>query len=126
MPGAKHHSEDTKAAVLAAILQGQGVGEIAKRYNLPKQTVSNLKKKLSEIELRQIGTEKRENLTGLIEGHLSASLKAATSLAEKCSTDDVWFREQSASEIAALYGTLTDKAIRILEAAQAATEPSEE
>jgi hypothetical protein len=123
MARGKAHPTDIKAAVLAAILEGQGVGEIAKKYDLPKQTVSNLKKKLSDIELGQVGTEKSEKLIDLVEGHLSASLKAASNLAEKCSTDDVWIREQSASEIAALYGILSDKAIRILEAAQAVYQP---
>lgn len=123
MARGKAHSENTKAAVLAAILEGQGVGEIAKKYRLPKQTVSDLKKHLSEIEFGQVRTKKRENLTDLVESHLSASLKAATSLAQKCSTDQVWFGKQSASEIAALYGILSDKAIRLLEAAQAIYQP---
>jgi hypothetical protein len=122
----KPHSETTKAAVLSAILEGQGVGEIAKKYKLPQQTVSSLKKKLTEIEFGEVRSKKRENLTDLVEGHLSESLKAATSLAKKCSTDNVWFREQSASEIAALYGTLSDKAIRLLEAAQAVYHPEAE
>lgn len=125
MAKGKAHSDEVRAQAVAALLAGQGVSEVARQYKLPKSTVSRLKNSLAPQVLEQVGTEKRESLAGLIEEHLSTSLKSATKLAHKVGTDDNWFTKQSADEIAILYGVLTDKAIRILEAAEAASHEEE-
>jgi hypothetical protein len=77
--------------------------------------VRNFKKKIDREQLAQVSAKKEENLTSLIEGHLTASLTAATQLAEN-TKDESWFAEQNAADIGVLYGILSDKAIRILEA----------
>ncbi|MFW6076543.1 MAG: transposase [Hyphomicrobiales bacterium] len=43
MGGRRSYSDETKAAVKAALLQGQGVTAVAKEYNIPKSTVANWK-----------------------------------------------------------------------------------
>lgn len=117
------HSPETKAAVMAALLSGQGVNEIARQYNLPKSFVSRVKNNsLNGTELEQIETQKKEHIGNLVESHLRASLKAAVKIAGK-TDDEQWLTEQSADSLAVFYGVLTDKALRILEAAQRAHLP---
>lgn len=112
----KKTSVAVRAQVVAALLSGQGVNETAHRYNLPKQTVSRIKAAIDPADLGLAETQKKENLANLIEGHLIQNLRATTSLAKRIETDDRWFNKQSAAEIATLYGVLSDKAIRLLEA----------
>src|SRR5690242_1280588 len=113
---AKAINPETKAAVLAALLAGQGVNEVATYYSIDKATVSRWKKAIPEGQLQQIATEKRERLVDLIEAHLTASLKGATAAAGQVHDDDWRFR-QSAENLAVFYGVLTDKSIRLLEIA---------
>jgi hypothetical protein len=115
----KETSPEAKAEVIAALLAGQGVRETARKYNISRSTVSRLRNSLSQQELGQIETEKRERISDLVESHLTESLKAAASLAKKV-TNDAWFSKQNAADIGVLYGILTDKAVRILEAAELA------
>lgn len=116
----QQHSEETRAQIVAALLAGQGVNEVSRKYNIPKATVSRLKNGLAVEQLEQVETLKKERLTDLIEAHLTQSLKAATGIASKV-CDDTWFAKQNAADIGVLYGILTDKAVRILEAAEAAS-----
>lgn len=113
------HSTEKRAEVIAALLAGQGVNEVARQYKIPKATVSRLKNTLTSEQLEQVGTEKRERLADLIEGHLRQSLRAAQALARKVETNDDWFIKQNAADVGVLYGILTDKSVRILEAAEA-------
>lgn len=113
---AKAHSPETKAAVLAALLAGQGVNEVAIAYHLDKATVSRWKKTIPDGQLQQVATEKRERLVDLIEAHLTASLKGATVAAGQVH-DGNWRARQSAENLAVFYGVLTDKSIRLLEIA---------
>lgn len=117
MKGRKH-SDEVRAEALSALLAGQGVNEVARKYKLPKATVSRLKNSIGPEQLEQVETQKRSSIADLIEGHLSASLKAAQAIARRVETDDQWFAKQNAADVGVLYGILTDKSIRILEAAE--------
>lgn len=114
----KAKSDKVRAEVIAALLEGQGVTEVALKYKLSKATVSRLKNKIAPATLQQIETEKRESIASLIEEHLRESLASATALARKVKTSDEWFIKQNAADIGVLYGILTDKSVRILEAAE--------
>ena len=116
----KAHSDGVRAEALAALLAGQGVNEVARQYKLPKATVSRLKNQLMPEQLEQVGTQKKERIADLIESHLTNSLKAAAGIARRVTTDDAWFSKQNAADVGVLYGILTDKSIRILEAAESA------
>lgn len=121
----QQYSDEVRAEVVAALLAGQGVNEISRRYKIPKATVSRLKNGLAVEQLEQVETQKKERLTDLIEAHLSESLKAATSLAKKVASNESWFIKQNAADIGVLFGILTDKSIRILEAAESANHQEE-
>ncbi len=112
----KAKDDSTRAAVLGALLEGQGVSQIARDMKLAKSTVSRYKNDLLPEQLEQVGTEKKDKITALIESHLETSLTCANELATKAATNKAWFNKQSAEGIAVLYGVLSDKAIRILEA----------
>jgi hypothetical protein len=122
----KKHSDATRGQALAALLAGQGIQEVAKKYKIPESTVRDIKKTISSEEFAEVRAKKQSQLAELIEGHLHASLKAATELAGQAS-DAGWRYKQDADKLGVLYGILTDKAVRILEAAEsAAAEPAEE
>lgn len=107
------HKDETRAQVIAALLAGQGVNEVSRQYSIPKATVSRIKNGLAVEQLEH------KKLSDLVEEHLTESLKAATAIAQKVS-NDAWFFKQNAADIGVLYGILTDKSIRILEAAESA------
>jgi transposase-like protein len=115
------HSSEKRAQVLAALLEGQSVTKVAKDYDIPHSTVSRIKRELGPDVLDAIEHEKKERIADLVENHLRDSLKACAAIAQHAANQQ-WLSRQSASELAVLYGVLTDKSIRILEAAQSAAE----
>jgi hypothetical protein len=113
----KAHTDEKRSEALAALLTGQGVPEVAKQYNLPESTVRDLKKSIGAEKFAEVRAKKQESLAELIEGHLSASLGAARNIAKQ--TENVeWLNKQDADKLGVFYGITTDKAIRILEAAE--------
>lgn len=116
MRGQKH-SDETRSAALAALLEGQGVAEVARKYKLPKSTVTDIKRHIDSEEFAQVRSKKQDSLAELIEGHLSASLQAATNIASQTANAD-WRNKQDADKLGVFYGILTDKSVRILEAAE--------
>lgn len=115
------YSKETKAAVLAALLAGQGVGEVAKEYKIPKQTVSRWQSELSPDQLGQIGTKRAEVIEELLATYLRETL--TTLIAQsRFFRNEKWLTTQPASDLAVLHGVQTDKAIRLLEAIERANE----
>ena len=45
----KVHDPEVRGQVMAALLTGQGVGQVAERYKLPKSTVSRWKAEAREL-----------------------------------------------------------------------------
>ena len=116
----KKHSDETRALVVADLLSGLGVMKVASKYNLDPSVVSRIRSSLGAGELQEIASLKRESLATLIENHLRASLKAAMQLAGQCD-DETWRNKQNAADMAIFYGVLTDKSIKIVEAAENAS-----
>lgn len=116
MRGQKH-SDETRGLALAALLAGQGVAEVARKYKLPQSTVRDIKKSIDSEEFAEVRAKKQDSLAELIEGHLAASLKAATDIASQ-TANATWRDKQDADKLGVFYGILTDKSVRILEAAE--------
>lgn len=116
MARGKAHSPEVKAAVIAALLAGQGVNEVAKEHGLSSSVVSRMKSEIGSQRLEQVGVQKKERLVDLIEAHLTASLKGAAKVAEQAH-DDIWRNKQPADALAVFYGVLSDKAFRLVEVA---------
>ena len=115
--------EELRAQVVAALLAGQGVTQIANAYSIPKQTVSRIKLSLGD-SLGQIETEKVDRFGDLVAGCLESALSAMQAIANTVSESE-YVRKQPASEVAVLYGVIADKSIRILEAAENAARSEE-
>lgn len=121
MAQGKKHSDQTRAAVIAALLAGQGVNEVAREYDINPSLVSRWKKTIPEKELQQLAIQKKETIGDLVERHLRASLEACVKVAEQANNAD-WLSKQSSDSLAVFYGVLSDKSIRLLEAGQRAQE----
>jgi len=106
------YKDETRAAVMAALLTGQSVSSIAREYDIPKGTVSNWKRNTGGTIKR---TQKTEHIGELLIRYLQSNLEALSAQAEQFK-DTVWLSKQTASDAAVLHGVMTDKAIRLLEA----------
>jgi transposase-like protein len=107
------YSDETKAAVMAALLEGQSVSLVAKEYKIPQSTVSNWKAQSQFKDI--IGDKKKERLGDLLLNYLQTNLNTLTAQSEVFA-DAVWLKSQTASELAVLHGVIADKTIRLLEA----------
>lgn len=111
------------ARVVAAVMAGASVNAVAREYRIPKGTVSAwVKRRGGEQMLTErrdavatAATQKRERIGDLIIDNLEAQLEATKSIAQVVS-DGEWVKKQPASELAILFGVISDKAFRILEA----------
>lgn len=118
MPRGKAHSEEVRAQVIAALLSGQGVNDIARAYNLPPATVSRLKSEIADEKLEQVGTEKRERIDDLLLDCMSENLRALNRIV-KTSSDAEYIKKQPAESVAVLYREIASTTVRLLEAASA-------
>lgn len=112
------HNDETRAAAIAALLTGQGVCEVAKAYKLPQSVVSRLKAEIPQHKLDEVGLQKAHNFDVLLSDLAAANIRALTMIANTVSNED-YIRKQPADQIAVLAGVLTDKTVRLFEAAQA-------
>ncbi len=104
------HSDETRAAVMAALMAGQSINKVAEEYHLSTATVSRWRNEgvlKNETQKKEIGE--------LITDYLKANLDALRAQADLFQ-DRAWLKKQSAADAAVLHGVMTDKAIRLLEA----------
>jgi len=113
------HSDEVKAQVMAALLSGDGVSEVARKLNLPKTTVHRIKSEISSEKLEQVQTEKRERIDDLLLDTMSANLSALSRIA-RASSEPSYIKTQPAESVAVLYREVASTTIRLLEAASAA------
>jgi hypothetical protein len=121
-------SDQVRAQVMAGLIAGQGVRELAREFKLSPSTVHQWKLALPQ-EIEQNRTQKHARDFGEMLGtYLEALLGTATCQME-IFRDPKWLTRQSASDLAVLHGVLVDKGIRLLEAAERAgttvSEPAE-
>lgn len=110
------YSEETKAAVMAALLAGQAVSAVAKEYDIPEGTVKGWMSKSTRTDMvATVPTAKKEAIGDLLIEYLTANIQALRAQAELFS-DKEWLRKQSAENAAVLHGVMTDKAVRLIEA----------
>lgn len=125
MSKGKARPPETKAAVLAALMTGQSVDAVAEAYSVPRGTVLDWKRqaKLATEVVRTVKTD-GPDIVGLIDSYLVKNLETLAIQAEQFRDRD-WLSKQPASEAAVLHGVLVDKAVRILQAAEAANAPAD-
>lgn len=122
MARGRPHDPQIKAAIIAALLAGQGVQELSQKYRIAKSVISGWKKtELSSTQIEEIRVRAGDEFTQLLANFLRETIKTLT-IQVQFVRDSKWLKEQSAAEIATLFGVTTDKAIRLLEAADLAAE----
>lgn len=110
-----------RAQIIADLQRGDSLQEVATRYNVDKATVSRFKNTVGPVLLQEVARQRVETIGELVENHLRAGLKVTTTIANQLN-DPEWLRQQTPKDLAVLYGVVTDKAIRILEASERARE----
>jgi transposase-like protein len=110
----QQYSAETKAAVMAALLTGQSINQVAKEYNLPRSTVASWRQRAPGVQPVQ-DTKKSAEIGDLLLQYLKTNLETLRVQAEHF-RDKAWLSRQSAESAAVLHGVMTDKAIRLLEA----------
>jgi regulator of protease activity HflC (stomatin/prohibitin superfamily) len=121
----KRIPDSTRAAVIAALLEGQAVTKVADDYKIDKATVSRLKKAIPVEALQQVATKKEIDIAGKIADHLDASFEALTNILA-VTRNDAWLTQQNASDLATFSGVTADKVFRVLEAIENAQTPADE
>lgn len=117
----REHSPETKAQVLAALLEGQSISQVATAYNIPEGTVKSWKNRQKGEPLASVATPKKEEIGDLLIDYLRTSLRTLKTQAEHFG-DKQWLKDQDASSLAVLHGVAMDKAIRLLEALESGGE----
>lgn len=100
--------------MIAALLAGQRVEEVAKEYRLPESTVRTWKQP-AQAKFDELRAKHDEEFDELIFSYLRASVKSLAIQVEHFS-DKAWLQRQNAAEIAVLHGVQTDKAVLLLSA----------
>lgn len=118
------YTDETKAQVIAKILLGHSVSQIAEDHGIPYSTVATWKAKALnvDVETQQISIQKKENdediksrISSKLLVYLEANIDAAIAQL-KVFSDPNWIREQSAQEMAILHGVMSDKSVRMIQA----------
>jgi len=113
----RSYSEETKAAAMAALLEGQSVNAVAKEYDVPKGTVSGWKRQAETTAGGGVAPDatQKEEIGALLVRYLRANLATLEAQARAFGDAD-WLSQQKAEAVAVLHGVMTDKAVRLLEA----------
>jgi len=118
----KAHLDEMKAKVIAALLLGAGVMEIAQELGLPHSTISTYKAEIPKDKLDEFRRKKGERLDEMVYDLMLANLTALRRQAEVIS-DPRYIQRQRAGELGTLYGIVADKSVRLLEITTRARTP---
>lgn len=115
----KRHSDEIRAQVMAALLAGQGITEVASQYSLDVSVVSRWRAGISTQDLQAIATKKGEQIEDLLFGYLTETI---VTLKEQAIVvrEREYIIKQPADSLAVLHGVMADKSIRLLEAVERA------
>lgn len=108
------HTDETKAAVLAAILSGSVIAQVAREFKVSRSTIRLWRREAGHAPAL-ISDEKKADLGALIADYLRAGLSALEAQA-RVFADPEWIKAQPAGELAILHGVLSDKITRVLTA----------
>lgn len=107
------YDDETRAAVLAALLVGQSVTKVAETYDIPEGTIWAWKARHAPDRAQALDNPDR--IGELLVEYLEESLKAIRAQVVAFS-DPEWLRDQRAESVGVLHGIMVDKAVRLLEA----------
>lgn len=113
---AREYSPEVKAAVMAALMDGQTLRQIEREHGVPKSTAAAWGKEAEAIVsgVRTVPDNKKDQIQGLLIDLFIAKLESQIALA-KHAADKTWLQKQDASAVAMLLGVSDDKLMRLLE-----------
>lgn len=115
------YEPEVKAAVMAELLAGQAVSKVADDYNIPVGTVKGWKSRgINNSELTVVPTQKKEQIGELLLDLLQDNLVTQRTILQTMQ-DVNYLKSQDASDLAVLFGVISDKAFRMLEAFERGT-----
>ncbi len=114
----KAHDPESRAAVLAAIISGSTLSEVARAMKLPEPTVRRWRDQAgigpkAPPDRQWLGDEKKRDLGELVGEYLDDILISLRAQAIH-TRDSEWLHQQNARDLAILHGVLSDKAVRLL------------
>lgn len=112
------YSDEVKAVAMAALLSGQAVGFVAEKYNIPEGTLKSWatrERNALRGDNSVVTGNQRERIGGLIIDNIEAMLETTREMLDVVKEKE-WLRQQPAHEIAVLFGVISDKTYRLLEA----------
>lgn len=117
MARGRDYSNETKAAVMAALLAGQSVSSTAKQYNIPKGTVSSWKDQAANMRRVESDSTQKKDLNRIGDSLIDLVTTEIESLIEisKITRDPRWVKAQTAADLAVFAGVKHDKLMRMLE-----------
>lgn len=114
----REYPEELKAVALAALLNGQSVNVVAEKYNIPSGTIKSWATR-ERNALRGndsvVTEDQQERIGHLIIDNVEAMLQTTKEMLDVV-RDKTWLEKQTASEVAVLFGVISDKTFRLLEA----------
>ena len=110
----------TREAVMAALLAGMGVSEVATKYRIDKSTASRIKARLQPLPTDE---RARADLSDLL---VDCVREILTTVAAQSvfARSEKWLEKQTAAELATLQGSTLDRALRILAALEPGVDQS--
>lgn len=118
---AELNRENVTAQVIAALVSGKTFKEISEELGISEDTINRIKKKLPEEFTEYFATAKSNEITRLVEKGLKDQLEAMSKLVA-VTKNEAWIEQQTAPEIATLFGVINDKTVRIFAAIELAEE----
>jgi hypothetical protein len=117
-PG-KAHPPEVQAQVMAMLLAGQGVLDVARELDLPKQTVSTIGARMARMDILR-----ESRIETLLYEYLQENLTTLAAQSRFARTES-WLKEHGPETLAVLHGVMADKTCKILAAIERAR-PAEE
>lgn len=114
---AKEYSPEVKAAVMAALMEGQTIRKAADDHGVSKSTVATWSKEAESVVLASVQfvpDTKKERIKGLLIDLLIAKIESQIAINQHMHNKE-WLMKQDASALAMLAGVSDDKLIRLLE-----------
>lgn len=123
----REYDNETKAAVIADLLAGETVSGLARKYKIPKGTVSAWQKRAAEPIRERVAnsaTQKGDEIADLLMRLVEADLCGLIAIADHM-TNREWLFVQDAAALGNLKGITHDKVMRMLEALEPSNVGSE-
>jgi hypothetical protein len=113
----KSHNKSTKTRVVALLLLGESVAHIHRQTRVAESTIREWRDALTDEQIAEIRANRGGIVADLLFDYLQENLRTLSAIARK-TADPKWLEKQEADKLAVLYGVMSDKSIRVLEAQQ--------